>query len=156
MKDFMLSWGIFLVALVVFCMSIHFMICFSVWWGILFFISLCWIIVMIIYSIKLCDFIEEKERVKTSKFLYGSGFFSLLLGTVCVLNFLGKEQYEITKTIGTFLFCYFAVASFFGNIMLLDQSKNEKNLQKNGRKIYRKNDKKWIGKSDAILVFSIL
>ncbi len=153
MKDFKLIWSILIASLFVFCLSIQLTICSSIWWIILLLLSLCWIIEMIIYTIKWCDTLKEKERIKAAKILYTSGFISLILGTVNALISLEKESYEITKTIGAFLLCYFAIASFFGNITFLDQPENEKKSETNGGNIYKKNDKKWIRGPNAVLVF---
>lgn len=153
MKDFKLIWSILIISLFVFCLSIQLTICSSIWWIILLLLSLCWIVEMIIYNIKWCDTLKEKERIKAAKILYTSGFISLILGLTSILISMEKEQYESTTTVGTFFLCYFATAIFFGNITFLDQPENEKKSETNGGNIYKKNDKKWIRGPNAVLVF---
>jgi len=157
MKNFISSWGILTASLIVFCMSIHFTVCLSMWWLILLLLSFFWIVEMIIYTIKWFNTIKSEERYKIFKILYISGFLSLILGLTNILISMEKEQYESTTTVGTFFLCYFATAIFFGNIALMEHSKEEKRInKKNDKKIYKKNDKKWIRIPNAVLVFKVL
>ena len=124
MKDLKFCWAILVVSLVAFCISIHFMICSSMLlWIISVLISFCWVVEMIIYTIKFSYTLSTEECSKPSKILHFSGFLSLIIGLLSAPSSLENEEYGVTATITLFCFCYSVLAIFFGDIIKFEHLK---------------------------------
>lgn len=118
MKEFRVYLWVLFSSLIVFMMSLYFMMCSSLWFVILLFLSLIWVMEMIIFTVKFLrsDVLEPRERKKIFRILNISTLIFLvasLANGIVSLSLPGV----ITATIGLFLFICFVLSIFFSLIV---------------------------------------
>lgn len=118
MKEFRVYLWVLFSSLIVFMMSLYFMMCSSSWFVILLFLSLIWVMEMIIFTVKFLrsDVLEPRERKKIFRILNISTLIFLvasLANGIVSLSLPGV----ITATIGLFLFICFVLSIFFSLIV---------------------------------------
>ena len=118
MKEFRVYLWVLFSSLIVFMMSLYFMMCSSSWFVILLFLSLIWVMEMIIFTVKFLrsDVLEPRERKKIFRILNISTLIFLVASLANGIVSLSLSGI-ITATIGLFLFICFVLSIFFSLIV---------------------------------------
>lgn len=118
MKEFRVYLWVLFSSLIVFMMSLYFMMCSSLWFVILLFLSLIWVMEMIIFTVKFLrsDVLEPRERKKIFRILNISTLIFLVASLANGIVSLSLSGI-ITATIGLFLFICFVLSIFFSLIV---------------------------------------